>query len=32
MKRDGKNWTMTVLNVWEATWDDVQWVEGIVNA
>ncbi|KAF9697750.1 hypothetical protein EKO04_004484 [Ascochyta lentis] len=30
MKRDGKDWIMTVLNVWEATWDDVEWVEGIV--
>lgn len=32
MKRNGKDWTMTVLNIWEATWDDVQWVEGIVNS
>ncbi|KAJ4322324.1 hypothetical protein N0V94_002433 [Neodidymelliopsis sp. IMI 364377] len=32
MKRDGKNWIMTVLNVWEATWDDVAWVEGIINS
>ncbi|KZM26134.1 uncharacterized protein EKO05_0010595 [Ascochyta rabiei] len=31
LKRDGKNWIMTVLNVWEATWDDVQWVRGIVS-
>jgi hypothetical protein len=30
MKRDGKEWTMTVLNIWEATWEDVEWVEGIV--
>ena len=32
MKRDGKDWVMIVLNIWEATWDDVQWVEGIVNS
>jgi hypothetical protein len=31
MKRDGNEWVMTVLNIWEATWDDVKWVEGIVN-
>ncbi|KAJ4358797.1 hypothetical protein N0V95_002719 [Ascochyta clinopodiicola] len=32
LKRDGKDWIMTVLNVWEATWDDVQWVEGIISS
>jgi hypothetical protein len=32
MKRNGKDWVMTVLNIWEATWDDVQWVEGIVSS
>ena len=32
MKRNGKDWVMTVLNIWEATWEDVQWVEGIVNS
>lgn len=32
MKRDGKDWTMTVLNIWEATWEDIEWVEGIVSA
>ena len=32
MKRNGKDWIMTLLNIWEATWDDVQWVEGIVNS
>ncbi|KAF1923014.1 uncharacterized protein M421DRAFT_426249 [Didymella exigua CBS 183.55] len=32
MKRNGKDWVMMVLNIWEATWDDVQWVEGIVNS
>jgi hypothetical protein len=32
MKRDGKDWVMTILNIWEATWDDVQWVEGIVKS
>jgi hypothetical protein len=32
MKREGKEWVMTVLNIWEATWDDIRWVEGIVNS
>jgi hypothetical protein len=32
MKREGKEWIMTVLNVWEATWEDIKWVEGIVNS
>jgi hypothetical protein len=31
MKRDGKEWVMTVLNIWEAKWEDVAWVEGIVR-
>ncbi|KAF2124008.1 hypothetical protein P153DRAFT_371309 [Dothidotthia symphoricarpi CBS 119687] len=32
MKCEKKEWVMTVSNVWEATWEDIQWVEGIVNA
>ncbi|KAH6629163.1 hypothetical protein C7974DRAFT_393963 [Boeremia exigua] len=32
MKRNGKEWTMTVLNIWEATWDDVEWVKGIIES
>lgn len=32
MKRDGKEWIMTVLNIWEATWEDIEWVEGIVSS
>jgi hypothetical protein len=32
MKRDGKGWVLTVLNAWEATPEDVRWVEGIVKA
>lgn len=32
MKRDGRDWVMTVLNIWEATWDDIQWVQGIINS
>jgi hypothetical protein len=31
MKRVEKEWVMTVLNIWEATWEDIEWVEGIVN-
>jgi len=32
MHRDGKEWKMTVLNIWEATWEDIEWVEGIAGA
>ncbi|CAI6332208.1 unnamed protein product [Periconia digitata] len=32
IKRDGKEWVMIVFNIWQATWEDVEWVEGIVNA
>jgi hypothetical protein len=32
IKRDGKEWIMEVLNAWEAKWEDVAWVEGIVSA
>ncbi|KAI4954825.1 hypothetical protein J4E86_006135 [Alternaria arbusti] len=32
MKREGKEWTMTVLNIWEATWEDIEWVQGIVDS
>ncbi|KAI9769076.1 MAG: hypothetical protein M1840_004427 [Geoglossum simile] len=32
MKRVGGNWKLVVLNIWEATWDDVSWVKGIVCA
>ncbi|KAH8707525.1 hypothetical protein GQ44DRAFT_715755 [Phaeosphaeriaceae sp. PMI808] len=32
MRRDGKEWVMTVLNIFEATWDDIKWVEDIVNS
>lgn len=30
MKRIDKQWVLTVLNIWEATWEDIKWVEGIV--
>lgn len=32
MKRDGKERTMIIHNIWEATWEDVEWVEGIVGS
>jgi hypothetical protein len=32
MKRAGATWKLVVLNIWEATWDDVSWVKGIVCA
>lgn len=31
MKRVDREWVMTILNIWEATWEDVQWVQGIVE-
>ncbi|OAL52522.1 hypothetical protein IQ07DRAFT_504844 [Pyrenochaeta sp. DS3sAY3a] len=32
MKREGKDWKLIILNAWEATWDDIRWVEGIVDS
>ena len=32
MKKNNKEWVMVILNIWEATWEDVEWVEGIVNS
>ena len=32
MKRDGKKWKLVVLNIWEATWDDVDYAQGIICA
>lgn len=32
MKRDGKKWKFMVLNIWEATWDDVDYAKGIICA
>lgn len=31
IKRDGKEWVMVVLNAWEARWEDIAWVEGIIK-
>ncbi|KAF2794531.1 hypothetical protein K505DRAFT_200013, partial [Melanomma pulvis-pyrius CBS 109.77] len=31
MKREGKEWNLIILTVWEASWEDITWVEGIVN-
>ncbi|XP_014555792.1 hypothetical protein COCVIDRAFT_38502 [Bipolaris victoriae FI3] len=31
MKRNGKERFMVVHNIWEATWEDIEWVEGIVG-
>jgi len=30
MKRQGGKWKLVVLNIWEATWEDVEFVKGIV--
>lgn len=34
MRRNEKDqtWAIVVLNIWEATWEDIDWVEGIVNS
>ncbi|KAI4943137.1 hypothetical protein J4E91_009577 [Alternaria rosae] len=32
MKREDKEWIMIVLNIWEATWEDIEWVQGIVDS
>jgi hypothetical protein len=31
MKREGTEWRFVVLNIWEATWEDVEYVRGIVG-
>ncbi|KAF2713863.1 hypothetical protein K504DRAFT_361300, partial [Pleomassaria siparia CBS 279.74] len=31
MKKEKGQWTFAILSIWEATWDDVMWVEGIIN-
>ena len=32
MKREGNGWRLHIMSIWEATWEDIYWVEGIVNA
>ena len=32
LKRTGSGWTMVVFNIWETTWEDITWVEGIINS
>lgn len=32
MKRVEREWVVTVLNIWEATWEDVEWAEAIVKS
>ncbi|KAK7185925.1 hypothetical protein DPSP01_009925 [Paraphaeosphaeria sporulosa] len=27
-----QTWVMVVLNIWEATWEDIDWAEGVVNS
>ena len=31
-RNENKEWTMVILNIWEATWEDVEWVQGIVGS
>ncbi|EMD64503.1 hypothetical protein COCSADRAFT_199884 [Bipolaris sorokiniana ND90Pr] len=31
MKRNGKDRFKVIHNIWEATWEDIEWVEGIVS-
>ncbi len=30
LKREGKGWKFIVLNIWEASWDDIDYVKGII--
>lgn len=32
MRRNGRERIMAVHNIWEATWEDIQWVAGIVGS
>ena len=32
MKRDGKGWKLQILSIWAASWEDVEYVRGIVCA
>ncbi|KAF2117098.1 hypothetical protein BDV96DRAFT_571533 [Lophiotrema nucula] len=32
MKRNGKALELVVLNIWETTWEDILWVEGILRS
>jgi hypothetical protein len=31
MKKEGGEWVLVMSSVWEASWEDIAWVEGIVN-
>jgi hypothetical protein len=31
MKKEGGEWVLVLSSVWEASWEDIAWVEGIVN-
>ncbi|KAF2200298.1 hypothetical protein GQ43DRAFT_441699 [Delitschia confertaspora ATCC 74209] len=30
MKREGRAWQMTILSIWEASWDDVSYAQGVI--
>lgn len=32
MRKEDMEWKLQVLNIWECTWEDIEWVEAIVNA
>jgi hypothetical protein len=32
MKKDGNEWVLAISSVWEASWEDIDWVEGIINS
>ena len=32
MMREGDEWVLAISSVWEASWEDIEWVEGIVNS
>ena len=31
IKREGGKWRFVVLNIWEATWEDVEFARGIIS-
>lgn len=31
MRRDGSKWKLTVLHIWEATWEDIDYAAGIYS-
>jgi len=32
MKRDGAAWSLSIVSIWEVTWDDIDYVHGILTS